>query len=410
MSLTSSTLSAAEARRIALAAQGFAERRPTGTPDRRALRRVVGHTGLLQIDSVNVLARAHYLPPFSRLGPYPRDTLDRMAYRKPPELFEYWAHAASLIPLELHPQLRWRMARGVRWRGFGELEAARPGFVETVLDQVRELGPVSAGELETERPRRSGPWWDWHDAKIALELLFVTGRVAVAGRRRFERLYDLPERVLPAAVLAAPTPPKEQAQRALMLAAARSLGVATLKELRDYYRLPIPDARARLSELIEGGQLLQVSVEGWKQPAYLHPEARLPRWIRARALLAPFDPLVWERERTERLFGMRYRIEIYVPAPKREYGYYVLPFLLGDSLVARVDLKADRPDGLLRVMAAHVEPGRPPGTIAPELAAELEAMAGWLGLQDVAVHPRGDLAPALQGAMTSTAAVVEAAT
>lgn len=409
MGLTSSTLSPAEARRIALAAQGFAERRPTGTPDRRALRRVIAHTGLLQIDSVNVLARAHYLPAFSRLGPYPTATLDRMAYGKPRELFEYWGHEASLLPLEHHPLLRWRMSRGLKWNRLNELQAARPGFIEAVLEQVRERGPVSAGELETERPRRSGPWWDWHDAKTALEVLFLTGRVAVADRRRFERLYDVPERVLPAAVFASPTPPKDEAQRQLMLIAARALGVATEKDLRDYYRLSPEDARARLSELVEGDRLLRVTVAGWKRPAYLFPAARLPRWIRARALLAPFDPLVWERERTERLFGMRYRIEIYVPAPQRVYGYYVLPFLLGDSLVARVDLKADRQDGVLRVMAAHAEPGQAPGRIAPEVATELQVMAGWLGLEDVAVHARGDLAPALRSVLTSTVPL-EAAT
>jgi uncharacterized protein YcaQ len=407
--LTSSTLSPAEARRIALAAQGFAERRPTGTPDRRALRRVIARTGLLQIDSVNVLARAHYLPAFSRLGPYPTATLDRMAYGKPQELFEYWGHEASLLPLEHHPLLRWRMSQGLKWNRLKELQAARPGFIEAVLEQVRGRGPVSAGELETERPRRSGPWWDWHDAKTALEVLFLTGRVAVAGRRRFERLYDVPERVLPAAILAAPTPPKDEAQRRLMLIAARALGVATEKDLRDYYRLSPEDARARLSELVEGDRLLQVTVAGWKQPAYLSPDVRLPRWIRARALLAPFDPLVWERERTERLFGMRYRIEIYVPAPRRVYGYYVLPFLLGDSLVARVDLKADRQDGVLRVMAAHAEPGQAPGRIASELATELQVMTGWLGLEDVAVQARGDLAPALRGVLTSTVPL-EAAT
>ncbi len=377
-------LSAAEARRVALAAQGFAD------PVRDVsagwgLRRVLDRVGLLQIDSVNVLVRAHYLPAFSRLGPYPTAALDRLSSHAPRRLFEYWGHEASLLPVELHPLMRWRMerARSDAWGGMRRIAEDRPELVEQVLATVRERGPVAASALAEERPRRSGPWWDWSDTKRALEWLFWCGEVTSARRGAgFERLYDVPERVLPAAVLAAPTPAVEDAQRALVLRAARSLGVAAEPELRDYFRLPTAEARARIAELVEGGELVPVAVEGWSQPAYLHPEARVPRRVDARALLAPFDPLIWERGRVQRLFGFRYRLEIYVPAPQRVHGYYVLPFLLGDALHARVDLKADRAESTLLVRAVHLEDGAPAGT-AEALDAELERLAAWLGLERV---------------------------
>jgi uncharacterized protein YcaQ len=392
-------LSLAEARRVALAAQGFADRRPVGVPDRRALRRVVGRTGLFQIDSVNVLVRAHYLPAFSRLGPYPTDALDRMSTRRPRELFEYWGHEASLLPVETQPLLRWRMAQAhaQAWGRMRRIGAERPGFVESILEAVRQRGPIGAGELASdERPRRSGPWWDWNEAKVALEWLFWSGQVTSAGRRGFERLYDLPERVLPPHVLAFPTPEPADARRELLRIAARALGVATERDLRDYFRLAVAEAHTGVAELVELGELLPVSVAGWKQQAYLHREARVPRRLPARALLAPFDPLIWERDRTERLFRMRYRVEIYVPAPLRVHGYYVLPFLLGDELVARVDLKADRRNGTLLVQAAHAEDGRLPREIAEQLGEELSALAGWLGLERVAAEPVGTLGPALR--------------
>ncbi len=399
MGLTASggSLSLAQARRLALGAQGFNDARPAGVPDRRALRRVVSRTGLFQIDSVNVLTRAHYLPLFSRLGAYPLSLLDRAAYRSPRELFEYWGHEASLLPVDAQPYLRWRMAEAGTgaWGGMRRVVEERPEFVEQVLADVRREGPLSAGEIEElhgGRTRKAGPWWDWSHVKLALEYLFWAGDVTTASRRGFERLYDIPERVLPAAVLAAPTPDRPTAMRELLLRAAGSFGVATERDLRDYYRLPVADAKTGVADLVEAGLLLPVSVEGWRQRAYLHHAARIPRRVDARALIAPFDPLVWERERTERLFGFRYRIEIYVPAPKRVHGYYVLPFLLGDRLVARVDLKSDRQAGVLRVQAAHAEPGAPAET-AEELAVELEAMAGWLGLSGVDWRGRGDLAP-----------------
>jgi uncharacterized protein YcaQ len=373
-------------------------------PDRRALRRVLGRVGALQIDSVNVLVRSHYLPLFSRLGPYPVALLERAAYRAPRDLFEYWGHEASLLPVAMHPLLRWRMRRAANeaWGGLRRIQRERPGYVETVLEEVRARGPMGAGELEEGvRPRRSGPWWDWHDAKRALECLFWSGQVTSAGRRGFERLYDLPERVLPATVLRAPTPPEADAQRELVRRSARALGIATERDLRDYFRLGAAEARARVAELVEAGELLPVSVEGWRQRAYLDPGARVPRVVRARALVSPFDSLVWERERTERLFGMRFRLEIYVPAEKRVYGYYVLPFLLGDVLAARVDLKADRAAGVLRVRAAWGQDGHAPAAVAGELAAELRSMAAWLGQDQVEVDDRGDLAPHLRRALGS---------
>jgi len=390
-------LSAAEARRIALAAQGFADPWPPGAPTGWAVRRLFERVGLLQIDSVNVLQRAHYLPLFSRAGPYDTALLDRSAHFAPRRLFEYWGHEASLIPVGLQPALRWRMDRAAddAWGGMRRIQRERPELVARVLEEVRARGPVAASEvMAEERPARTGPWWDWSDVKRAFEWLFWSGRITAARRRGFERLYDLPERVLPAAVLAAPTPPVEAAQRELVRVAARALGVAAERDLRDYFRLPSADSKLRVAELVEAGELWPVAVEGWRVPAYLDPAARLPRRVHARALIGPFDSLVWERSRAERLFGFRYRIEIYVPAPRRVHGYYVLPFLLGDRLVARVDLKADRQGGALRVQAAHAEPDAPPET-AVELRAELESMARWLGLERVDVVRRGDLAPAI---------------
>jgi uncharacterized protein YcaQ len=284
------------------------------------------------------------------------------------------------------------------WGGIRRIARERPDLVERVLEEVRERGPIAAGDLAAhEGPRGTGPWWGWNDVKRAVAFLFWSGQITSARRRAFERLYDVPERVLPRAVLATPTPPVEDAQRELVRVAARAFGLATERDLRDYFRLPLAEARARVAELVEAGELETVTVEGWREPAYLHPEARVPRQARAAALVGPFDPLVWERARVLRLFGVRYRIEIYVPAPKRVHGYYVLPFLLGDRLVARVDLKADRADRVLRVQAAHAEPDAPPETAA-ELHAELELMAGWLGLSGIDVVLNGDFAEPLAAA------------
>ncbi len=374
-------LSASEARRLALAAQGFADPRPEGEPGGWDLRRVLRHVGLLQIDSVNVLERAHYLPAFSRLGPYPHELLDRLSHRAPRRLFEYWGHEASLLPVDLHPLLRWRMQRAGddAWGGMRRIAEEQPQLIAEVLEQVRVRGPIAASELTAERPRRSGPWWDWSDSKRALEWLFWSGQVTCARRRRFERLYDLPERVLPKTVLAAPTPSVADAQRELVRIAAGCLGVAAERDLRDYFRLPAAESKLRVAELTEAGELLEVEVEGWgRTQGYLAASARIPRRLDAAALIGPFDSLIWERSRVERIFDFAFKLEIYVPAPKRRYGYYVLPFLLGDRLVARVDLKADRAEGVLRLRATHLEDDAPAETL-DALHAELELVASWLG-------------------------------
>jgi uncharacterized protein len=391
-------LSRDEARRIALAAQGFAEPRPSGRRDRRHLRRVIAQIGLLQIDSVNVLVRSHYMPLFSRLGDYAPELLDSAWLGAPAdrELFEYWGHMASLMPYEVHPLLRWRMAQAADKNEdiFGRLNRSRPGFMQAALDEIRERGALSAREI-TGAGASKGGWWGWSDGKHALEALFAAGRVAAAGRRGFERLYDLPERVIPARVLAMPTPAIEDAQRGLMRIAARALGVGTEKDLCDYFRIRVGAGRPRIRELVETGELIPASVEGWREPAFVARDPKSPRKLDASALLSPFDSLIWERARTERIFGFRYRIEIYTPSANRKYGYYVLPFLLGDQLVARVDLKSDRATRTLLVQGAHCEPGVRPSTVAEPLMRELVTMASWLGLEQIKVTRRGDLAKKL---------------
>jgi uncharacterized protein YcaQ len=393
------TLSAAEARRVALAAQGFhaapARAPATSRPARGRLLGMLDRVGVLQIDSVNVLVRSHYLPLFSRLGGYDPAHLDAAAYAGSGRaLFEYWGHQASLLPLRLHPLLRWRMARAERglgvYRSLAQLGRRRRAYVDAILAEVAERGPLTASEL-SQGGRGRGSWWGWSQGKAALEWLFWSGRVTTATRRRFERVYDLTERALPPEILSAPTPAEGDAHRALVGLAARALGVATARDLRDYFRLDAADVRPRLAELVEARELTPVRVEGWPETAYLHGSARIPRDVEARALLSPFDSLVWERQRTERLFGFHYRIALYTPAHLRSHGYYVLPFLLGDRLVARVDLKADRAARVLRVPAAHAEDGVDPRGVAGPLVDELRAMARWLGLERVEASGRGGL-------------------
>jgi uncharacterized protein YcaQ len=387
-------LPAGLARRIALAAQGFADPRPAGPVGTRQLKRVAERLAVLQIDSVNVLSRAHYVPAFSRLGPYPRELLDGLCDRRR-ALFEYWAHEASFLPVRLHPHLRWRMhaAEEHAWGSMVRIQRERPHYVAEVLDRVRADGPLKASDLAEPRPDRPGSMWNWHAGKVALEWLFYSGALSARGRTTsFERVYDLTERVLPPDIVQAPTPDEPDAVRELVRTAARALGVATERDLRDYFRLRPQQARTAIAELADAGELLPVDVTGWGAPAWLDPEARRPRRVRARALVSPFDSLVWERPRVERIFGFRYRIEIYTPAAKRVHGYYVLPFLLGDQLVARVDLKADRQAGVLRVQAAHAEEGAERALVSSALADELRLMADWLQLDDVVVAERGDLA------------------
>ena len=392
-------LSISQARRMALAAQGFADRRPTGRVDRRHVRKVFDRIGIIQIDSVNVLVRSQELPLFARLGPHPRDVLPKMLAEG--ELFEYWAHEASLLPVEAHPLFRWKMQSGEgMWSGPASLARDQPGLVDALLQEVQARGPLAASDIEG-RAGKSGPWWGWDHTKQALEVLFFTGRVSARRRSNFEREYDLIARMLPAELLVSDPPSEAEAWKELLVRAARAHGMGTAKDLADYYRLNTVRCRPLLEELVDTGRLVPASVVRWKGPVYAHPQATVPRRVRARALLSPFDSLIWERARTERLFDFRYRLEIYVPAPKRVHGYYVLPFLLGERLVARVDLKADRAGSTLMVRGAFGEDPVPSPEVAEELAAELLLMAEWLGLDRVHVARHGDLAPALIAALTA---------
>lgn len=423
MAAVGDDVSVVSARRIALRAQGFGGAR--GRTDVRRVRTAIRHAGVLQLDSVNVLCRSHYLPAYARVGNYSRASLDRLSWGADRELFEYfWGHKAALLPLSVFPLLRWRMLAAERqvwgedlspdvtapWSvvaGMRRLTAERPGYVDQVLRLVTEQGPLTAGEASPDGVRRkrtdpdpdptTGTMWNWQDAKIAIEYLFCTGQVTIAGRRHFERIYDLTERVLPADVLDAPVPTADEARRELVRIAARGLGVATLKELcggsgQAHFPLPAATGREVIAELVEAGDLVPVRVEGVKQQSYLWHEAE-DRAVEAQALLSPFDPLIWNRDRTHHLFDFFYRISIYTPAPQRVHGYYVLPFLLGDQLVARVDLKADRPNSTLVVPTLTAEPGAP--DFVEQLAAELHLMADWLGLEHIAVPADGRLAAQL---------------
>jgi hypothetical protein len=396
-------LSLEAARRVALAAQGFGRRRPTADPGTRAVADVVRRLGVVQIDSVNVLARAQYLPVLARIGPYDRTRLDDCAGRAPRSLFEYWGHEAALLPVGMHRLMRWRMDRvhDDAWGGMVRVQREQPGLVREVAEVVRATGPVTATELEAvfthvERGERAHWGWNWSAVKQAVEYLFWAGEITSAGRdSAFRRRYAAPEAVLPRAVLAAPTPTQAQAHRELVAVAARALGVATAADLADYFRMPTAPTREAIRELVEAGELVEVTVPDWPT-SYAPAGFRVPRAVEASALLAPFDPLIWFRPRTERLFGMRYRIEIYTPAAQRVHGYYVLPFLHGEQLVARVDLKADRASGRLLVHAAHPEGDVGPQSVAA-LARTLRETAGWLGLGAVHVAPVGDLAGRLRG-------------
>ncbi len=391
------TLSTLQARRIALGAQGFTRARPAAVTSRH-LNATIARLGFFQIDSVNVLQRAQYMPLYSRMGPYDVDLIHRAAGRAPRRLFEYWAHEAAFVDVNLWPAFRFRMDSGARmWGSMARIIEEQPDLVAWVLEEVRANGPLTAREIEHDTPRTKDNWgWNWSEVKIALEYLFYKGEVTAARRNsQFERIYDVPDRVLPPKVLSEPALDEDAAHLELLRHASKALGIGTAQCLRDYFRLsPEPTAQA-IATLVDEGELLPATITGWKRPAFLHAEAVRPRAVRARALLSPFDPLIFERTRTEVLFDFRYRIEIYVPAHKRVHGYYVLPFLLGDRLVARVDLKADRSAGVLQVNSAFAEPDAPDETAA-ELAAELGLMAGWLGLDSVSAARKGDLAKALR--------------
>jgi uncharacterized protein len=401
-------LSSADARNLALASLGFGVKKPA-----RAglvhVRATAARLSAIQIDSVNVLARAHYLPTFSRYGPYPMSALDDLAHRKR-ELFEYWGHAACFLPIELYPLMRWRMNGQIEgWAGIG---SKRKDFVESVYREVAERGPMSAGEISI-GGKSTGAWWGWSEGKRAIELLMAQGRVAVAGRRNFERVYDLAERVFPKAVLEASPVADRDAKKELLVRAARAMGVGTAKDIAQYFHVDAwwdrssvdgrrPPAKTHLlfDELVEDGRLERVRVEAWKQSAFVTPGVRIPRSVDARALVSPFDPILWERTWTSAVFGFEYQIEIYVPAPKRIYGYYVLPFVMGDRFAARVDLKADRKTSTLVVHAAYLEPRLDAGDTAAALADELRSMARWLSLESFAVGRKGNLARGLKRALT----------
>ena len=400
-------LSSSEARRLALRSLGFGARKPARAGSAH-VRATADRLSAIQIDSVNVLARAHYLPTFSRYGPYPMSALDELAHTRR-ELFEYWGHAACFLPIDLHPFMRWRMnGQAEAWGG---LDRTRTDFIEAVYREVAERGPMSAGEISM-GGKSTGAWWGWSEGKRAIEILFAQGRVAVAGRRNFERLYDLPERVFPKAVLDANTVAARDAKKELLVRAARAMGVGTAKDIAQYFHVDAwwdrssvngrrPPAKPHLlvEELVEDGRLEPVGVEGWKQPAFVVPGVRLPASIDARAIVSPFDPVLWERTWTKAVFDFEYQIEIYVPAPKRIYGYYVLPFILGDRFAARVDLKGDRKASTLVVHAAWVESGLDAGAVAAALADELRSMAGWLSLESFRVGRKGNLARALRQAI-----------
>jgi uncharacterized protein YcaQ len=379
-----------QAKRYALGAQGFTQERVTGKVDVRHYRRLLERIGVVQLDSVNVFARTHYLPFFSRLGPYDRAHLDRWLWGSR-EMFEYWAHMASVVPAPTHRLFRWRMAKERIWKVFQQVLDERPDYLDGVLDQVRLRGPIQTSDLEDPGTKwGNDTMWNWNEGKMALEYLFIKGHVSTAARPNFTRMYDLTERVIPAEHLETPTPADDEAIAELLMMSARSLGVGTAADLADYYRLthigPV------LKKLVDSGSLQEVEVDGWNRPAYLHPEATLPRDKVGTALLSPFDNLVFFRDRVERLWDFHYRIEIYTPAPKRIYGYYVLPFLLDGDLVARVDLKTDRESGVLRVRGAFAEPGVDRVAVGRALARELELTASWLGLDEIEISRNGDLA------------------
>jgi uncharacterized protein len=389
------TVSVDAARRIALGAQGFTSATPSGRVDARHFRRVMSDVGLIQLDSVNVCVRSHYMPFYSRLGPYDRDKLDAWL-NTTGEHFEYWAHEAAVLPVDRYPLWRWKMEEMKPWRHAQALIDAHPGVLEGVLEQVREDGPLTVSDLDAPN-HRNEPWWGYGPGKVSLEVLFANGHVGALRTGNFMRSYDLPERMIPREHLSADPIPKDEAMRILLRAATRHYGIGTATDIADYFRLHIPTSRPILDDMSRAGEIEEVNVPGWRGPVYLDPDAVRPRRITGATLVSPFDPLLWYRERTERLFDFRYRIEIYVPEHKRIHGYYVLPFLLDGEFVARVDVKADRRPGRLLVRSAFIEDGRDVDQVSEALATELERFGAWLGLDEVRVARKGDLAPALAG-------------
>jgi len=393
------SLSKQDAKRIAIRAQGLDAARPDQKITIEDVSSSIRAMGLLQIDSVNVCVRSHYMPLFSRLGSYDQNLLDQLAYKEK-SIFETWAHAACFVPVEHHRLFRQRMAAHNPRNRVVELIDMKPGYLENVLEQVRERGELTASDLD-DAGKRSGPWWSYTSGKIAMEWHFANGNLSVANRRNFARYYDLTERVIEEEHLNGTTPTVEDSHREMMRLAATAHGIGTAEDFGNYYHLKNADAKARLSELVEQGDIQQVTVGGWNAAdiAYAPADAISADPTNARALLTPFDPLVWNRDRINRIFDFFYRIEIYVPEKKREYGYYVYPFVLGEDLVARVDLKADRAKGVLRVKGAFAEDGQDHDYVATNLADELMLMASWLGLKRVVAGRKGNLIPALRSAL-----------
>jgi len=397
-------LSVLQARRIALAHLGLHQAPARGPVGRAQIRKMTRRLGVLQIDSVNILQRAHYMPLFSRLGPYDIADLEREAYGgRRRSLFEYWGHEASLLPVDLQPCFRWRMQDAAQGQGIyarlARFAAKNGAAIDAVRAEIAERGPLAASEITGASTAASEPWWGWSVAKEAAEYLFWAGEITTATRRTagFTRIYDLSERVLPQAIVDTPTPSREDAQRTLLGQAIQSLGVGTEADLRDYYRLPAVESKARVQEMVEEGTLIPAIVKGWKDPAYLAPDARNAgkRGLKGCTLLSPFDPVCWFRPRAERLFGFHYRIEIYTPAPKRQFGYYVLPIVMDDRLVGRLDMKADRAGRRLQILGAFTEAQENPDQVAHALCESLDQMAHWLSLDSVHVTNRGDLAKPL---------------
>jgi len=376
------SLSIADARRIALAAQGFDTARPKTKATQRHVDALIARLGVIQIDSVNVLVRSQELPLFARLGNHDRNAIPKATEQQ--KIFEYWGHEAAHLPVDLHPLFRWKMdaartGKVTHW-GLTSFYEENKAFVKRTLKHVATNGPTTSRELST-RTEKKGTWWDWDEAKVALEYLFLTGQLMSRGRGSdFARIYDTPERVLPHRVIDAPTPSEHDARKQLLVCSAIAQGVATASDLADYYRQKLATAKPLIAELVEEGELREVAVDGWTEKAFVHRNAKLPKQLHATALLSPFDSLVWCRPRNERLFNFHYRIEIYTPKEKRKFGYYVLPFMMNGEMVGRVDLKADRANSKLLVHSIHTEKEVKRSAINDALNAELRTMASWLGL------------------------------
>lgn len=381
-------LSIADARALALAAQGFDMPRPANKATQRHVNSLISRLGVIQIDSVNVLVRSQELPLFSRLGNHDRNAIPKATESQ--KLFEYWGHEAAHLPVEIHPLFRWKMEAArlgkARHWGLTSFYDDNKAFVKRMLKHVETNGPTTARELSTRTEKRGADkktWWDWDESKTALEYLFLTGQLMSRGRGTdFARIYDTPERVLPKKVLDAPTPTEHDARKQLLVRSAIAQGVATATDLADYYRQKPAAVKPLITELLEDGELRAVAVDGWTEKAFVHRSAKLPKQLHATALLSPFDSLVWCRPRNERLFDFHYRIEIYTPKEKRKFGYYVLPFMMNGQMVGRVDLKADRANSKLLVHSVHTEKGIKRATISDALNNELRAMASWLQLNE----------------------------